>query len=88
MIGDRASRSRIALHDLTVTTAVSLFRLSLTEIRKSNAQPALNILRLFVERFVASEIKTLRNLLPNRARSDLLVLDSHDRLSVNGAIRP
>lgn len=28
--------------------------------RKANAQPALNILRLFVERFVASEIKTLR----------------------------
>ncbi|CAK9009461.1 unnamed protein product [Durusdinium trenchii] len=28
---------------------------------KTNAQPALNILRLFVDRFVASEIKTLRH---------------------------
>ncbi|CAE7602595.1 Ankrd27 [Symbiodinium sp. CCMP2456] len=30
-------------------------------IKKSNAQPALNILRLFVDRFVANEIKTLRH---------------------------
>ena len=30
-------------------------------LRKANAQPALNILRLFVERFVANEIKTLRD---------------------------
>ena len=44
-------------------------------LRKSNSQPALNILRLFVERFVANEIKTLRNL--PEPRSSSLAVESH-----------
>jgi len=62
---ERVKKLRMDVHD-TVVRLWERANKSIDEIVgdksiKSNAQPALNILRLFVDRFVTSEIKTLRH---------------------------
>jgi len=62
---ERVEKLRMDVHD-TVVRLWERANKSIDEIVgdksiKSNAQPALNILRLFVDRFVTSEIKTLRH---------------------------
>lgn len=62
---ERVKKLRMDVHDNTVRlwekAKKSRDEISGEKALKANAQPALNILRLFVERFVANEIKTLRH---------------------------
>eukprot|EP00434_Breviolum_minutum_P025497 symbB.v1.2.022529.t1/scaffold1944.1/size145740/6 len=62
---ERVKKLRMDVHDNTVRlwekAKKSRDEIVGEKALKANAQPALNILRLFVERFVASEIKTLRH---------------------------
>ncbi|CAK9014477.1 unnamed protein product [Durusdinium trenchii] len=62
---ERVKKLRMEVHDNTVRlwekAKKSRDEIVGEKALKTNAQPALNILRLFVDRFVASEIKTLRH---------------------------
>eukprot|EP00438_Fugacium_kawagutii_P019868 Skav227963 [mRNA] locus=scaffold146:751217:774291:- [translate_table: standard] len=62
---ERVKKLRMDVHDNTVRlwekAKKSRDEIIGEKALKANAQPALNILRLFVERFVANEIKTLRH---------------------------
>ncbi|CAE7458637.1 DJA6 [Symbiodinium pilosum] len=62
---ERIKKLRMDVHDNTVRlwerAKKSRDEIVGDKALKSNSQPALNILRLFVERFVANEIKTLRH---------------------------
>lgn len=62
---ERIKKLRMDVHDNTVRlwerAKKSRDEIVGDKALKSNAQPALNILRLFVDRFVANEIKTLRH---------------------------